>query len=814
MDHIKEIKNKIAVKYVKNKSVSPLQGLLKASLVPLDLFDRELPDKGVFLDLGCGEGILANQVASLRPQCRIIGIDRDDTRLNMAKNNAADNAEFVQGDIFELDGELENLAAVILNDVVHHQHYGRHQTLIFDALRRLKPGGLLILKEVDKLDRADAGMTRFFDSRLYPDDILCFRTKAEWLDMMARLAVHDVSVHRVKHPWPASRTVFLARRPEVVNDPVAMAVQIGEENLACSGRETVVFVTGATGFLGRHLCCKLLDEGFEGKSTRLIYLSRNPERRPVRLESAIPLYGDLDDLPVLKDALRGVDYVFNLAAEVKLTKGVDIWRNNYHGTLSLLKGLDGINIRRFVHASTMGAVDRMPSDDCRNPLTEKTTPNPLSEYGRTKLDSEKAVQNSGIPYSILRVPWAYGSGMTPDTHVRFLTDGVAKGKLFSRFAFPGKVSILSASDTAEAFRIIAVNKQAENEIYFASDGHPISLSELFQRYASVIGKGHVMLPIPGFLVGILRRLRRYFPLQIQALTNDVLKVDPEKLFSLGFIPRKSLREGLYELARDQGNLPEQVFEKKRRPVSIVTGAAGGIGTALVRKLHDEGHSLLLVDIDKDSLKELSDSLALSYIEVDLSKPDATEVIERHLESKGLYIDWMINNAGIGLRGNLEDIDPHQLQKLIEINCSAVASLSQLFVRLARKSCCGTLINIGSSSGFQPLPYMAAYAASKAFVQSFTLALIGELKNKSGVRIVLIDPSGTDTNFQVKAGVKKNPDEKLLSPDRLAGEIIRSVYRGKVETVIGFNGRLMALLARFMPRNIQARLWARLMIKLR
>ena len=815
MTSIEEIKRNIAKRYRKNKSVSPVQAFLKASLVPLAIFIDKLPLDGVILDLGCGEGILANLVAEIRPGCTIVGIDRNGARVDIAKKNASSNASFVEGDIFELSDDYRDVAAVILNDVVHHQDYGRHQILIADALRRILPGGLLILKEVDQLDRADVGMTSFFDSRLYPNDPLCFRAKNEWEDLLSRLGAEDVVIHRVRHPWPASRTVFFVRRPKKLIDPIAYAAQIGEENIVNSKNETIVFVTGALGFLGRYLCRNLLAHNLDDKPVRLIYLARSPHRKLDELFSAIPLYGDLNDLPALKDALRGVDFVFHLAAEVKLTKGVDIWRNNHHGTLSLLESLDRSSIKRFVYASTIGAVDRLPTDNCSHPLTEDITPNPLSEYGRTKLESERAVQNSGFPYAILRVPWAFGPGMTPDTHVRFLTDGVARGKLFSRFAFTGKVSVLYAADTAEAFRIISTHKSAANEIFFASDGHPLSLADLFRRYASVIGKRQRMILLPLPVVWLIRRYRRYLPLQVQALACDVLTADPTKLFSLGFRPQIGVREGLINLARDQGNLPPSNFKCPCRPVSIVTGAAGGIGSALATRLHEEGHSLLLIDKNIDKLKQMAVSLNAKFLDLDLSCAESSSAINCYLENNGLYIDWMVNNAGIGARGDLANIRLSHLRNIIDINCSALVALSQLLVHHSKKTGFGTLINIGSSSGFQPLPFMAVYAASKSFVQSITLAIMGEeMAKKSNIRIILIDPSGTDTNFQSAAGVKKNANESLLSADDVAKITVEAAYNGRREVIIGKSGRAMALVSRILPRMVQVRLWTKLMSKLR
>ncbi len=808
-------KRSTAWQYLGNRSVPPAQALLKSSLVPLAALDGALPRAGVILDLGCGEGILANLVAAIRPGCTIVGIDRSEAQIARARANARANARFVTGDILELGDDYRDVAAVILNDVVHHQAYAAHQPLILDVLQRLRPDGVLVLKEVDQADRADASMTRFFDSRLYPDDPLCFRSQDEWLDLFARLGADNVAVHRVRHFWPASRTVFVARRPPTVFDPVTHAAGVGEDNLAQSRSHTVVFVTGAAGFLGRHLCRSLLTDGLDGRPVRLVYLSRNPHRRSADLSNAVPVYGDLDDLPRLAAGLRGIDYVFHLAAEKKLTGGIDVRRNNYHGTVALMHALQGSDVKsgvkRVVHTSSIGAVDRRPADDCGAPLTEDSPPHPLSEYGLTKLESERAVQESGLPYAILRVTWGFGAGMTPETHVRFLTNGVARRRLFSRIAFPGKVSVTTGSDIAQAFRLLATHPDAANQAFFVSNGQPLALGQLFRLYASVLGRPHRMVALPSVLVKSLRRVRRFLPLQVQALVSDVITADPGKLFALGFRPAVSVREGLIELARDQGHLPPATFDEPRRPVSVVTGAAGGIGRALAHRLRHEGHGLLLIDKNEEPLRVLAQALDAQALPLDLNAPAADEALDCHLTRQHLYVDWMINNAGIGVRGETVELDAARVHQVIDVNCSALVTFSQLFLRHTARSHVGTLINIGSSSGFQPLPFMAVYAASKAFVQSFTLALMGE---RDGARVVLVDPSGTDTGFQAAAGAAKPANERLLSADTVAQMAIESVYRGRQAVVVGRRGQAMALVSRLLPRTAQVRLWGRLMASLR
>lgn len=806
-----------AFEYVRRGSVSPAQSFLKHSLVPLSLISERLAKDAIVLDLGCGEGILTNSLAERRPDCRFIGIDLDASRLALAQRHARPNSVFHVGDIFALD--LPDKAdAAILNDVVHHHEFAKQGVLLHKVLSNLKPGGLLILKEVDRNDRLDLKATTFFDSRLYPDDTLCFRTLDDWKSLLHRLGVTSIDDAWFPHPWPASRTLLFVTRPKKLNAQEQSAARIGAGNMRARKRgQTVVFMTGATGFLGGHLAGELLRNGLEGKPVRLVYLSRDPKREAPDLGDAVPLYGDLDEMPRLGAALMGVDYVFHLAAEVKLTGGADIWRNNYHGTLALLEACKAQpELKRFVHASTIGAVDRRPDDPCLAPLTEDHAPHPLSDYGRTKLEAEKAVCESGLPYSILRIPWGYGPGMTPDTHVWFLTDAVARKKLFSRVRFPGYVTILSASDLIDALVLLAHHKKTKNEIFFAGDGRPLSLGDLFSRYASVIGQRAWRVAVPGPITYLARKTRSWLPFQVQCLASHVLWASPEKLFNIGFRPRLTQRQGLALLAEAQGRREPLVEPdgRHRLLISLVTGAAGGIGRAVAETMAGNGHKLLLVDRDVKAMKSVAEKLDAEQLALDLTDPAAVGEIEAFLDDKGYVLDWVVNNAGAGVRGRVGDLDPAVHRSVESLNCAALVDLSALAIRHFRRVKVGTLINIGSSAGFQPLPYMAVYAASKAFVRSFTLALAGETADCPGINVVLVIPSGTDTSFQAAAGVNKSPGEKLLTPDDVARGVVSVAYRGATEITIGRSGRAMALAARVLPRTLQTRLWTSLMAKMR
>src|SRR3990172_5688559 len=225
--------------------------LLKHSLVPLGLLRSVLPERGLILDLGCGEGMLANLLARSRPGLRVLGLDRDAVRIALASRAAAPNARFEVGDV--LEHSLPRAGAAIFNDVLHHHPPWRQVDLIAKAAASLDEDGVLVVKEVDARDRPDRSWTSFWDRRLYPDDALNFRDVAGWRGALFDAGFEVLGVHRVRHPWPASRTVLVCRR----RHGVRLRRKIEER----AGGSVKVFVTGGTGFIGRRLVRPLKEDG-------------------------------------------------------------------------------------------------------------------------------------------------------------------------------------------------------------------------------------------------------------------------------------------------------------------------------------------------------------------------------------------------------------------------------------------------------------------------------------------------------------------------------------------------------------------------
>lgn len=183
---------------------------LKLSLYPMSFLKEILPHQGTVLDFGCGEGMLTNFIAQRLNGIKMIGVDKDAKRIEQAKKAASVNATFFCAAIEDM--QITNVQAVIINDVLHHHSTEKQQELIKKALDCLAPNGLLIIKEVDLQDMADRIWTSFWDNLLYPKDTLHFRTPQEWNDLLTGLGCKLIKKYRVKHFWPASRTILVYKK--------------------------------------------------------------------------------------------------------------------------------------------------------------------------------------------------------------------------------------------------------------------------------------------------------------------------------------------------------------------------------------------------------------------------------------------------------------------------------------------------------------------------------------------------------------------------------------------------------------------------
>jgi uncharacterized protein len=243
---------------------------------------------------------------------------------------------------------------------------------------------------------------------------------------------------------------------------------------------------------------------------------------------------------------------------------------------------------------------------------------------------------------------------------------------------------------------------------------------------------------------------------------------------------------------------------------LITGASKGLGLVFAEESAARGADLVLIARSKDALEILAARLTARYgvkcyvIAADLAEPKAIDDIFTELTEQGLPVDLLINNAGLGLSGNFLDHRHSEEQASIHVNVLALVGLSHRFGQAMSVRGRGGIINIASNSAFQPLPYMATYAASKAFVLHFGEALQHELA-PSGVRVMTACPGPTATSF-FEGTPTTMSDRSFDTPEMVVRGILRAFDQGKA---VAYPGRPSVRFATWLPRLLPRRLVVRL-----
>jgi len=245
-----------------------------------------------------------------------------------------------------------------------------------------------------------------------------------------------------------------------------------------------------------------------------------------------------------------------------------------------------------------------------------------------------------------------------------------------------------------------------------------------------------------------------------------------------------------------------------REVALITGASMGIGKELAKIFAADGHDLVLVARSEDKLHALAQELMSAHgimahvIPADLADPSAPANIFASLQSRGIQLDYLVNNAGFGATGAFAELPLQPQMDMLQVNIDALVALTHLALQgmLARKK--GRILNIASTAGFQPGPNMAIYYASKSFVLMFSEGIAEEVKS-AGITVTAHCPGATVTNFADTAGNAKSVLFKLgaAPADKVARHAYRSMMKGKVVAIEGFMNWLAAFSVRFSPRGL-------------
>ena len=244
--------------------------------------------------------------------------------------------------------------------------------------------------------------------------------------------------------------------------------------------------------------------------------------------------------------------------------------------------------------------------------------------------------------------------------------------------------------------------------------------------------------------------------------------------------------------------------------TLITGASSGIGEAFARKLAARGQNLLLVARSEDKLMTLCNELGrlksihAQFVAMDLSQPDAPARLFAETQTRGLTIDFLINNAGFGAVGDFAaKLDLARELNMIDLNVRALVELTHRFLVPMRERKSGAIINVASTAGFQPVPFMAVYAATKAFVLSFSEALWEE-NRPYGIKVMALCPGVTETNFFAAANMQKPPGRVSQTPEEVVDTALRGLRRGRSHIISGLPNYLMIQGERLVPRSVLAR----------
>jgi short-subunit dehydrogenase len=248
---------------------------------------------------------------------------------------------------------------------------------------------------------------------------------------------------------------------------------------------------------------------------------------------------------------------------------------------------------------------------------------------------------------------------------------------------------------------------------------------------------------------------------------------------------------------------------------LITGASGGIGEAAARQLARDGARLLLSARSEDRLETLADEFRglgadVSVFAHDLAAPGADASLHERVTEAGHDVDVLVNNAGFGKLGGFEDAPPEVYEQMITLNVTNLVGLTRRFLPAMTRRGAGGILNVASTAAFQPVPNFAVYAATKAFVLSFTEALHAEVEG-TGVAVTCLSPGPTSTGFFDRADMGGVPGGRPAdTPERVARLGLDALLKNERSTIVGTRNAITALATRFVPTKLVLEVGKRIM----
>jgi uncharacterized protein len=248
---------------------------------------------------------------------------------------------------------------------------------------------------------------------------------------------------------------------------------------------------------------------------------------------------------------------------------------------------------------------------------------------------------------------------------------------------------------------------------------------------------------------------------------------------------------------------------------IVTGAGSGIGKELAKLFLADGSSVLAVSLLDEELSALQAELShygkrLDILQMDLGKPSAAQELSSWCEENDWVPDTLVNNAGFACFGEAVDLPVERVAAMVELNVTTLTKTSMIFGSIMKKRGHGAILNVGSTAGMVPATRLAAYCASKSYVNTFTYALAAELK-PYGVIVTCLTPGTTQTKFADTGGINAFQGKSMLknrykgtgagSPASVARDAYAALAKGKRRALTGSGAVLAASLSQVIPQHL-------------
>jgi uncharacterized protein len=253
---------------------------------------------------------------------------------------------------------------------------------------------------------------------------------------------------------------------------------------------------------------------------------------------------------------------------------------------------------------------------------------------------------------------------------------------------------------------------------------------------------------------------------------------------------------------------------RKHPIALITGASAGIGLEFALRLAERHYDLILTARRRDRLDELARRLRAEHggmrveiVVADLADPGAPEAIAAEVARLEMHIELLVNNAGFGTHGRFETLPPEREGDEITVNVAALVALTHAFLPGMLERGRGGVINVASTAAFQPVPYMAVYAATKAFVRSFSEALHEEVRAR-GVRVLALCPGPTATEFFAADVAAPRGPVRTVRDVVTTG--LRAYDAGAPVVIDGLNNQLLIALSNLIPRRWATRIAGKIM----